>query len=215
MKYLFLLYADEGGGPAPGTPEAQAVLAAYGAFFEEVDGRGAFLSGDPVQPSSTARTVTVPRRPYVDRARPRPLGRRAGDRVLRAGGRRRERGDRPRREDSRRGTRSRRGAAGSRLLLERPDRSGAARTGGAATGRTLSPHGRLAQLGEHLPYKQGVGGSSPSPPTREPAGNGGFSLEWLLRIVLHARLWKRVLETPWSGSTSAPALPGEVCPVNA
>jgi hypothetical protein len=59
MKYLFLLYADEGGGPAPGTPEAQAVLAAYGAFFEEVDGRGAFLSGDPVQPSSTARTVTV------------------------------------------------------------------------------------------------------------------------------------------------------------
>src|SRR4051794_16028405 len=25
--------------------------------------------------------------------------------------------------------------------------------------------GRLAQLGEHLPYKQGVGGSSPSPPT--------------------------------------------------
>ena len=26
-------------------------------------------------------------------------------------------------------------------------------------------HGRLAQLGEHLPYKQGVGGSSPSPST--------------------------------------------------
>jgi hypothetical protein len=30
-----------------------------------------------------------------------------------------------------------------------------------------SATGRLAQLGEHLPYKQGVGGSSPSPPTRE------------------------------------------------
>jgi hypothetical protein len=26
-------------------------------------------------------------------------------------------------------------------------------------------HGRLAQLGEHLPYKQGVGGSIPSAPT--------------------------------------------------
>ena len=26
-------------------------------------------------------------------------------------------------------------------------------------------HGRLAQLGEHLPYKQGVGGSSPSSST--------------------------------------------------
>ena len=25
--------------------------------------------------------------------------------------------------------------------------------------------GWLAQLGEHLPYKQGVGGSIPSPPT--------------------------------------------------
>jgi hypothetical protein len=59
MKYLFLLYAEEGGGPAPDSPEGQAVLAAYGAFFQEVDGRGAFLSGDPVQPSSTATTVTV------------------------------------------------------------------------------------------------------------------------------------------------------------
>ena len=58
MKYLFLLYAEEGGGPAPDSPEGQAVLAAYGAFFQEVDGRGAFLSGDPVQPSSTATTVT-------------------------------------------------------------------------------------------------------------------------------------------------------------
>jgi hypothetical protein len=59
MKYLFLLYSEEGGSPAPDSPEAQAVLAAYGKFFEEVDGRGAFLSGDPVQPSATAKTVTV------------------------------------------------------------------------------------------------------------------------------------------------------------
>ncbi len=28
----------------------------------------------------------------------------------------------------------------------------------------LNPIGRLAQLGEHLVYIQGVGGSSPSPP---------------------------------------------------
>jgi hypothetical protein len=59
MKYLFLLYADENGGPAPGSPEGQAEYAAYGAFFEEVDGQGKFVSGDPVQPSSTATTVTV------------------------------------------------------------------------------------------------------------------------------------------------------------
>jgi hypothetical protein len=32
---------------------------------------------------------------------------------------------------------------------------------------TLLPFGRLAQLGERLPYKQEVGGSIPSPPTPE------------------------------------------------
>jgi len=35
--------------------------------------------------------------------------------------------------------------------------------------------GRLAQLGEHLPYKQGVGGSSPSPPTKKSPATTGFS----------------------------------------
>ena len=59
MKYLFLLYADESGFPAPGSPELQAQLEAYSAFFEEVDGRGQFQAGDPVQPSSSATTVTV------------------------------------------------------------------------------------------------------------------------------------------------------------
>ncbi len=59
MKYLFLLYADESGFPPPGSPEMQAQQAAYGAFFDEVDGRGLFQAGDPVQPSATATTVTV------------------------------------------------------------------------------------------------------------------------------------------------------------
>jgi hypothetical protein len=59
MKYLFLLYADESGFPAPGSPELQAQLEAYGAFFQEVDGRGQFQAGDPVVPSSAATTVTV------------------------------------------------------------------------------------------------------------------------------------------------------------
>jgi hypothetical protein len=31
--------------------------------------------------------------------------------------------------------------------------------------KTKEHHGRLAQLGEHLPYKQGVTGSSPVSPT--------------------------------------------------
>ena len=59
MKYLFLLYSEEGGGPAPDSPEGQAIFNAYGKFFEEVNGRGVFLAGDPVQPSKTATTVTV------------------------------------------------------------------------------------------------------------------------------------------------------------
>ena len=33
---------------------------------------------------------------------------------------------------------------------------------------TQMPSGRLAQLGERLPYKQEVGGSIPSPPIPEP-----------------------------------------------
>lgn len=59
MKYLFLLYAEEGGGPTPDSPEGQAIFNAYGKFFEEVNGRGLFVAGDPVQPSATATTVTV------------------------------------------------------------------------------------------------------------------------------------------------------------
>jgi hypothetical protein len=59
VKYLFLLYADETGFPPADSPEAKAVVDAYDAFFNEVDGRGVFQAGDPVQPSATATTVTV------------------------------------------------------------------------------------------------------------------------------------------------------------
>lgn len=59
MRYLFLLYADENGRPAPGSPEMDATLKAYGAFYELVSANGAFKAGDPVQQSSSATTVTV------------------------------------------------------------------------------------------------------------------------------------------------------------
>jgi hypothetical protein len=59
MKYLFLLYADESDRPAPGSPEMEATLSAYGAFYELVSTSGAFQAGEPVQPSSSATTVTV------------------------------------------------------------------------------------------------------------------------------------------------------------
>ena len=59
MKYLYLLYADESKAPAPGTPEMQGVLDAYGRYFQEVSQRGLIKGGDPVQPSATALTVRV------------------------------------------------------------------------------------------------------------------------------------------------------------
>jgi hypothetical protein len=59
MKYLFLLYADESGFPAPGSPESEKALAGYNAFYQEVTGRGLFQAGDPVQPSTSATTVSV------------------------------------------------------------------------------------------------------------------------------------------------------------
>ena len=69
MTYLFLLYADESTFPAPGSPELQAQLEAYGAFYELVSGKGAFKAGDPLQRSSSATTVSCPRRAAIDHRR--------------------------------------------------------------------------------------------------------------------------------------------------
>ena len=52
-----------------------------------------------------------------------------------------------------------------------------------------SAEGRLAQLGERLPYKQEVAGSSPAPPTRRIPLEG----ERLLRHEFDLRL-ERVLD---------------------
>ena len=45
-----------------------------------------------------------------------------------------------------------------------------------------SPYGRLAQLGEHLPYKQGVIGSSPIVPTKY-----GLVVQLVRMLACHAR----------------------------
>src|SRR5262249_2355837 len=60
------------------------------------------------------------------------------------------------------------------LSLTRPGPGSPAGQAGSGAA-TIPTRGRLAQLVEHGPYKHGVGGSSPSPPTRstqEPAGVG-------------------------------------------
>ncbi len=58
-KYMVLLYANESGMPKPGTPEFDTQNAAYGAVYEDFSKRGAFVSGDPLSPSTVATSVRV------------------------------------------------------------------------------------------------------------------------------------------------------------
>jgi hypothetical protein len=59
MKYLLLIYGDESGWDDV-TPEQSAqVMAAYEAFGREAAEAGAMVSGEGLQPTSTATTVKV------------------------------------------------------------------------------------------------------------------------------------------------------------
>jgi hypothetical protein len=59
VKYLYLLYADESKMPHPGTPGFDAQNTAFNNYFAEIDGKGLFKAGDPVQGSKTSKTVRV------------------------------------------------------------------------------------------------------------------------------------------------------------
>ena len=58
-KYMILLYAAESSLPRPGTPEFDAQNAAYDAVYKDFAGRGAFVGGDPLTPTSAATSVRV------------------------------------------------------------------------------------------------------------------------------------------------------------
>jgi hypothetical protein len=58
-KYMVLLYAAESLMPKPGTPEFDSQNAAYGTVYEDFSKRGAFVSGEPLTPTSAATTVRV------------------------------------------------------------------------------------------------------------------------------------------------------------
>jgi len=58
-KYLFLQYMDEAKAPRPGTPELAAVIDAFAVHLEELKAAGAFLDGDPCQPSAAGFTTEV------------------------------------------------------------------------------------------------------------------------------------------------------------
>ncbi|MFL5654217.1 MAG: YciI family protein [Ktedonobacteraceae bacterium] len=59
MRYLLLIYQNEADHAKLSQEELGAEYAAYGAYGEEVQKRGAFLSGEPLMPTNTATTVRV------------------------------------------------------------------------------------------------------------------------------------------------------------
>src|SRR3954466_3814430 len=58
-QYMRLIYDDPSASPAPDSPQAQQEFAEYGTFTEDINKRGLFVSGAPLQTTDTATTVRV------------------------------------------------------------------------------------------------------------------------------------------------------------
>ena len=58
-QYMLLIYEDPASSPAPDSPQAQQEFAEYGAFTEDINKQGLFVSGAPLQMTDTATTVRV------------------------------------------------------------------------------------------------------------------------------------------------------------
>jgi hypothetical protein len=59
MQYLLLIYHDEGRWGALAEAERQEIYAAYRALQEELQRSGKLISGNELQPTSTATTLRV------------------------------------------------------------------------------------------------------------------------------------------------------------
>jgi hypothetical protein len=59
MQYILLIYQNEAAGAQATPGQRQEMFAAYGAYTEAMKKSGAFVAGDPLQPSTTATTVRV------------------------------------------------------------------------------------------------------------------------------------------------------------
>jgi hypothetical protein len=59
MKYLLTIYEDESRWADMSPEDSKPVMDAYYAFGREAEERGAYLSGEGLQPTSTATTVSV------------------------------------------------------------------------------------------------------------------------------------------------------------
>lgn len=59
MKYTLTLAADPAKAPAPGSPEEGRFFQAFFAFNQEIEDKGVYLGGEPLQDISTATTIRV------------------------------------------------------------------------------------------------------------------------------------------------------------
>lgn len=57
MRYLLLIYSAPGAGPEPGSPEAEAEMAEWYAYTQELQEAGVLLGGEPLHGTETAITV--------------------------------------------------------------------------------------------------------------------------------------------------------------
>ena len=58
-QYMLLLFSDPSQGPAEGSPEAMAEWQAWGTYTQGLKDAGAFVSGEPLEPPTTATTVAM------------------------------------------------------------------------------------------------------------------------------------------------------------
>jgi hypothetical protein len=58
-QYMLLIFADPSKGPAEGSPEAQAEMQEWFTYTEGLRAAGALVSGEALQPPTTATTVAV------------------------------------------------------------------------------------------------------------------------------------------------------------
>jgi hypothetical protein len=59
MRYLLTIYEDESRWATMTPEDSGRIMAGYGAFGQEVEGAGAFVAGEGLQPTATATTVRV------------------------------------------------------------------------------------------------------------------------------------------------------------
>jgi len=58
-QYMLLIYEDTATAPDRDSEQAQQEFAEYGTFTEDINKRGLFVSGAPLQTTDTATTVRV------------------------------------------------------------------------------------------------------------------------------------------------------------